>query len=126
MYLINKVRSWWRRSVVVKLADQNSDVVLFRIDPGNGNKPQEIYLNRNNTFAAAWVVFNFLADKGNVITEVVITDPLEKDETEPRKRILIIPKWAHDQFIKQLACVVINDLHWDGHCPQPERHTAYR
>lgn len=126
MYWWNKISAWWNRSVVIKIADPNYDVVLIRIDAANGTQPQELYLNRNNIFAMAWTCFKLLADGATIITEATITYPLEKDETKPQVRILTIPKWAYKSFIKQLACVVIDDLHWDGHCPKPELHTAYR
>lgn len=52
--------SWFKRSVVIKLADPNRDVVFIKIDPADKTTPQELYLSRNTTFSLAAVLFNLL------------------------------------------------------------------
>ncbi|HVI42672.1 MAG TPA: hypothetical protein VM577_18640 [Anaerovoracaceae bacterium] len=121
-----KLFSWFKRSVTIELADVDREVVWIKIDPADGSVPQELYLNRNNTFSLAAVVLNIVRNNPGIhdlsFTMRIPIAGQEEDEVREMK----IPNWAQKQFVKKIAHVAFNQLHWNGICPKPAKKYAFR
>lgn len=127
MTLFSTLAAWWRRSVIVKRAADDTDVHLIRIDSADGSPAQEAYYSRRDIFGLAWVCGRVVEQYGTRgMHGVTLTaEPLTLDDGEVIERALAVPDWARARLYRAIQNAA-RGMGWRGECPRPSEHAVYR
>lgn len=131
--VIERIRRWWRRTVIVRRAVPDSDVAYIFVgyqDPDGTvtDTPSEsLYCSRNNLFALAWVCREWLEmekEKGPASkVSLTLQTPIRGGEEETH--VLDVPDWAKNKLFQRIIHLAV-EFGWQGECPKPETHGAFR
>lgn len=127
MALLPALAAWWRRSIVVERASDNTDVHLIRIDAGDGSPAQEALYSRRDIFGLAWVCGRIVEEHGTrAVHSVTLTaEPLTLDDGEVIERALAVPDWARARLYRAIERAA-RGMGWRGECPRPSGRAVYR
>ncbi len=117
--------SWFRRKVIVEQAHPDFPKVnRILIDEGDGSKPQELYLSRNNLCSMAWVCQKFYEkERGKgPIKDVFITLDIPRGgmDGEDVTYTLKVPQWAKYKLYRAVIERAL-EVGWKGEVYHPAK-----